>query len=63
MTKETSVTLGNKPNNSVPEEQGLKVENLHKAILEGEESGAPTDFDMVTFIKGRVKSSKTNGTG
>jgi antitoxin ParD1/3/4 len=32
------------------EEQELKVENLRKAIIRGEESGAPTDFDMGAFI-------------
>lgn len=38
------------------EEQELKVENLRNAIIKGEESGAPVDFDMGAFIAARRKA-------
>lgn len=43
------------------EEQELKVENLRNAIIKGEESGEPMDFDMSAFIEACVKSSRANG--
>lgn len=39
------------------EEQELKVENLRNAIIKGEESGTPTDFDMGAFIAAKRKAS------
>jgi antitoxin ParD1/3/4 len=38
------------------EEQELKVENLRAAIIRGEESGPPTDFDMRAFITAKRKA-------
>lgn len=38
------------------EEQELKVEILRNAIIKGEESGAPTDFDMSAFIAAKRKA-------
>ena len=57
MTKDTSVSLGQGPDNSDLEEQELKIENIRNAIIKGEESGAPTDFDMKAFFAVKRKSS------
>ena len=32
------------------EEQELKIERLRAALIEGEESGAPTPFDLDDFL-------------
>jgi antitoxin ParD1/3/4 len=34
------------------EEQELKVERLRAALVEGEQSGAPTPFDLDEFLDG-----------
>ena len=39
------------------EEQELKVEALRTAIIKGEESGAPTPFDMGAFIAAKRRAS------
>jgi antitoxin ParD1/3/4 len=39
------------------EEQELKIENLRKALIEGEDSGTPTPFVMADYIAAkRVKA-------
>jgi antitoxin ParD1/3/4 len=39
------------------EEQELKVENLRAAIIRGEESGPPQDFDMEDFIASKRRAN------